>query len=440
MTASPSGSSGTPGETATWEGLWQGSPHVPHHHLDEALRQRMEYPRTLVPAPEGLRQPVVFDPALVHFASAYRGGEPYFSDDASAQAWRRARRTALDVVLASVANGRWADHLVLRGSALMATWFGDVAREPGDLDFVVDPPGWALGEPRTTQLFEEVARDAGDLSGGADVTVRIDAAGAVTEDIWTYDRVPGRRLLLPWTADGVPCGTVQLDFVFNEVLPVPGDFTDLQAMGDGPGCRLRATTPELSLAWKLLWLLTDSHPQGKDLYDAALLAERTPLPYEVVREVLVLAGVEALRPCGSWWTEELAAAGETGWLHFTGEYPWVTESFHHCLARLERALRPVVVATERPDEGGYERWARWLRPLIDRTSARNPLNPAAALGHLEDGGRDGLLAAVVVVREILGRDRTDLEEALRTVLARSNGWQFWRGREGEWADLLDELC
>ncbi|PYC74957.1 hypothetical protein C7C45_03455 [Micromonospora arborensis] len=37
---------------------------------------------------------------------------------------------------------------------------------------------------------------------------------------------------------------------------------------------LAAPAP-LALAWKLLWLATDRYPQGKDLYDAALLAEHT---------------------------------------------------------------------------------------------------------------------------------------------------------------------
>ncbi len=35
---------------------------------------------------------------------------------------------------------RWADHLVLRGSATMPAWVGEAAREPGDLDFVITPP------------------------------------------------------------------------------------------------------------------------------------------------------------------------------------------------------------------------------------------------------------------------------------------------------------
>ncbi|MGW4384328.1 hypothetical protein [Kitasatospora sp. NPDC004531] len=40
-----------------------------------------------------------------------------FTDPALATAWYAARRTAMDTGLAAVAASRWADHLVLRGSA-----------------------------------------------------------------------------------------------------------------------------------------------------------------------------------------------------------------------------------------------------------------------------------------------------------------------------------
>ncbi|MEU9562300.1 nucleotidyl transferase AbiEii/AbiGii toxin family protein [Streptomyces sp. NPDC048161] len=186
-----------------------------------------------------------------------RAGEPHFGagEEATGRAWHRARRTVLDTVHATVADGPWGDHLVLRGSVLMATWFGEAARDPGDLDFLVVPWDWALDDPRLSGLFEQIARDAAAAADRG--SVRIDAAGMVTEDIWTYERVPGRRMLLPWTADGVPGGAVQLDVVFNEILPSAAALTELQPLGDGPGCRVQAVSPELSLAWKLLWLATD---------------------------------------------------------------------------------------------------------------------------------------------------------------------------------------
>lgn len=156
----------------------------------------------------------------------------------------------------------------------MATWFGDAAREPGDLDFVA-PYEWDADGPEAQALFPEIASAAQSAAGAwQHGSVRVDAAGAVTEEIWTYDRVPGRRMLLPWTTPGTAGGTVQLDVVYGELLAAPAVPTALRPLGDGPAVRLPAVTPELSLAWKVMWLINDMHPQGKDLYDAVLLAGR----------------------------------------------------------------------------------------------------------------------------------------------------------------------
>ncbi|MFG3529860.1 nucleotidyl transferase AbiEii/AbiGii toxin family protein [Streptomyces sp. NPDC047917] len=463
---------------ATWRGLWRGTPRVPHEPLDEETRRNSELPGTLLPAPAGMDQPLIFEPALKQFANAYRAGEPVFGEGREdvGRAWRRARRTALDTVLASVANGPWGGHLVLRGSVLMATWFGEAARDPGDLDFLFVPRDWAMDDPRSAGLFETIARDAAEAAAAARDSVRIDAAGLVTEDIWTYDRVPGRRMLLPWTADGVPGGTVQLDVVFNETLPSPAVLTGLQPLGDGPGCRVQAVSPELSLAWKLLWLVTDAYPQGKDLYDAVLLAERTPPTYELVREAFVLGGTEGLRPPGAWWLSGFG--GQTEWEHFTAEHPWVTRSAASYCGRLARALAPLLETAERPagddatdltpgangsdgadaddaadaadaadgiDEvgsevsGRYRLWARWLEPLVESTRAAAPQDPASALGFLAEGGQDGLTAAVVVVREIAGPRHLGLADALAAVLSHRAGWRYWREHPEACERVLNEL-
>ncbi|MFD0337316.1 nucleotidyl transferase AbiEii/AbiGii toxin family protein [Streptomyces sp. NPDC127117] len=419
-----------------------------------------------------MNHPLIFEPALKQFANAYRAGEPLFGDgrDEVGRAWHRARRTALDTVLASIADGPWGGHLVLRGSMLMATWFGEAARDPGDLDFLFVPRDRSMDDPRCAGLFDTIARDAAETAAAARGSVRIDAAGLVTEDIWTYDRVPGRRMLLPWTADGVPGGTVQLDVVFNEALPSPAVLTELQPLGDGPGCRVQAVSPELSLAWKLLWLVTDAYPQGKDLYDAVLLAERTPPAYELVREAFVLGGAEGLRPPGAWWLNEFGV--QTGWEHFTAEHPWVTESATSYCGRLAQALAPLLEAAERLDEaseahvpggtngageanradgacggheadseasGRYRQWARWLQPLVESTRRAAPEDPAAALGFLADGGRDGLTAAVVVLREIAGPGHLGLADALAGVLSHEGNWRHWRNYPEACELALDEL-
>ena len=414
-------SSASPRGSSSWDGLWARSPGIPHAPLDEKTRTRMNLPGTLLPAPEGLTQPAVFDPAMQQFSNAYRAGEPRFEDEETARAWRGARRTVLDVVLAAIADGPWATQLVLRGSVLMATWFPGDARDPGDLDFVAVPKEWAVTGPGAAALFEGIARAA--ATAAPDGVVAIDADGAVTEDIWTYDRVPGRRMLLPWTAPGTAGGTVQLDVVFDETLPAPAVLTELSPLGAGPGCRVLAATPELSLAWKLLWLVSDAHPQGKDLYDAVLLAEHSPPSYEGLRDAFVLGGPEGLRPGGRWWLDELDM--ENGWAHFTAEHPWVEGTAESHTARLERALAPVLQVAEPQGEHAYDRWARWLSPLVDtcRTSGAAP--PATPPSHLAVSEGNGLTAAVVVVREVLGRGAVGTEEALDVVLSHG-AFDEWR--------------
>ena len=57
-------------------------------------------------------------------------------------------------------------------------------------------------------------------------------------------------------------------------------------MGDLPEVPVLAASNEESLAWKLLWLFSDFYPQGKDRYDAVLLAERTALRSSLLKTVL----------------------------------------------------------------------------------------------------------------------------------------------------------
>lgn len=268
-----------------WERLHYAG-ELPRTPLDEAARATSSLPLTLRPVTgDDVVQRPLFEPALKQHSSAFRASDPEFTDPARTEAWRAARRTALDLVLAAVAGAEWAEALVLRGSALMTAWFGDAAREPHDLDFVVVPDTWGIDEPRTERLFREVALAAEALARERGGPVTFTAADAVTEDIWTYDRVPGRRTALPWSAPGLPGGHVQLDFVFNETLPEPPAAVRLP-----DGTTVRGASPALSLAWKLMWLSDDLYPQVKDLYDAVLLAERYPLPYALLDAVFRASG------------------------------------------------------------------------------------------------------------------------------------------------------
>ncbi|MFD8480172.1 nucleotidyl transferase AbiEii/AbiGii toxin family protein [Kitasatospora sp. NPDC059673] len=318
-----------------------------HHPLPE---DRRDWPSTHLAIDDPrATQPAVFDPALKQFDNAYRAGEPRFTDPALCAAWYAARRTAMDTVLAAVAASGWAGHLVLRGSVVLKAWFGDAAREPGDLDFVVTPADWMLDDPRTADLFDSLTRAVAATSG----PIRFRPEQSATEDIWTYERAPGRRLMLVWEADGLPDGTLQLDFVFNEELPVPAEPLEV-----APGAVLNVAGRELSLAWKLLWLATDSYPQGKDVYDAALLAGSTRLRYTVLRDIFAAADIRfATRPIGP-----DSVPAETEWHHFAAEYPHLAGDEADHRRRLAAALAPTFA--EVPDADRAAWWCEaWLAPL-----------------------------------------------------------------------------
>lgn len=273
--------------TADWDGRRPGSGReVPQTPLsDEALREQM-LPRTFrTVGSEEAVQRYVFDPANLHNSNAYRASDPTFRDPAVDRAWREARWRALHLVLAAIVETPWAENLVLRGSTAMSLWFPESARQPRDLDFVVVPHTWSIHGRRTGAMVSDIAQAAQERAGRRDARLTIAADQATLGDIWTYDRVPGRRMVLPWSSPGLPGGDVQIDFVFNEPLPEPP-----QPLALPDGGQVQAASPALSLAWKMLWLISDMHPQGKDLYDAVLLAEQQVLSRPLLDEVFRLFG------------------------------------------------------------------------------------------------------------------------------------------------------
>ncbi|WP_330330268.1 nucleotidyl transferase AbiEii/AbiGii toxin family protein [Streptomyces sp. NBC_00536] len=339
-----------------WKPSIPGGPDDPAEPESEQRRRADEYPRTLVTGDGGPggrdrdRGGVGFDPALKHFAGAYRPLDPAISDPAEREAWLRTRRTAMEIALRAVAASGWADSLVLRGSMLMKRWFGPAAREPHDLDFVVVPADWRIEEERTGRMLAEIAAAAEELAGGPHggegdagqgAGPVMPAAAAVSEYIWTYERVPGRRLVLPWSAPGMPGGQVQLDFVFNEPLPVVPEPVRVA------GVRLLGATKELSLAWKLMWLACDMYPQGKDLYDAALLAEHCALPYALLEDVFRRSGEwEAEGGLLPITPEAFAGFANADWDEFRKEYPGLgpagpDDTAEGCARRLLARLGPV---------------------------------------------------------------------------------------------------
>lgn len=288
------------------DGPWGDEP------LGDRLHRKTGLPYTLTAGiGESAARHRVFDPALKQFDDAYRPLDPRIEDPAVRTAWLQARRTAMEVALHAVYDAGWASSLVLRGSMLMGQWFGPAAREPHDLDFVVVPADWRIEEDRTGRMLDEIAAAAERLAGGLDMP----ADEAASEYIWTYERVPGRRLVLPWYAPGLPGGQVQLDFVFNEPLPVAPEPVEVARVP------LLGATRELSLAWKLMWLAGDLYPQGKDLYDAVLLAESCALPRELLEQVFRLSGefeVAGMVPLSPATFDGFA---DTDWSGLRAEYP-----------------------------------------------------------------------------------------------------------------------
>ncbi|MEU8780123.1 nucleotidyl transferase AbiEii/AbiGii toxin family protein [Streptomyces sp. NPDC048637] len=417
------------GTAAKWRafqyGPWEDTAVVPRARPDEVTRAEMDLPATLLPVPDdGVVQRPVFDPAATHHVFGMRLGEPSFADPAVGERWYEARRHALHHVLTAIAQSPWAGHLVLRGSMLLKSWFGDAAREPGDLDFVVVPETWQLADDRTDRMLDGIAAAAEALShhGGP---VRLDAHASVGDEIWSYDRVPGRRLVIPWTAeaDGVPAGSVQLDFVFNERLPVPAEPTEIRGPQSTAPVTVRAATRALSLAWKVLWLVSDRHPEGKDLYDAVLLAECTELPYALFREVFrgVDDGIfdrypvlwESLHRIERDWFElRKEYPDRTG---FTTPDPYVEHAYAH---RLVAALEPTFAM----DDGSgataaHQQRVAWFASLT-----------AECAGVLAERGMDAVqnlllernmpfANTVLITGELSGRDRCALQDAAAVVAA-----------------------
>ncbi|TQM32482.1 nucleotidyl transferase AbiEii/AbiGii toxin family protein [Nocardia bhagyanarayanae] len=351
-------------------GGWSADAVVPHDPPTEQIRTWIGLPPTLRPVrADGVRQTPVFDPAAKSHFAAMRLTDPRFDDPEVAAAWFAARRAALDTVLAAIAASPWARDLMLNGSALLRAWLGERAREPGDLDFVVLPRDWEFNSDRTDQLLTDVATRVAAATEAPDSPIRARAEDAVEDDIWTYDRVPGRRLVLPWSAtrSGIPGGTVQLDFVFDDALPQSPQWTEIPRLGTpGPPGTLLAATPDLALAWKLLWVYTDAFPQGKDLYDAVLLAEHRTPDAELLHTVVPNLSLCSLFERGTC----------TEWDEFAKDRPDLAGREEAFAWRLVIALDPAVTA-------GFGDWRkRWSESI--RSTAKTITDRASDPASFDD--------------------------------------------------------
>jgi hypothetical protein len=335
-----------------------------------------------------------------------RTGQRRMIGDHQEARWRAARRAALDHVLSLIAETPWSENLVLRGSMVMTAWAGHRAREPADLDFVVLPELntpvdplepyphvdrvdvvqqwpeaadgaaryeiWMDGEeqyetrglhPRTAPdgLNWETDREAPDRipppydlphrvrrQPQATPHVVLDADNAREDHTWGYaysaHDTAGVRILIPWQAEGLPRGEVQIDFALDERLPRPPVWTPIPRGDGGAPSIIRTASRELSLAWKLQWLYTDAaagHGQRcKDLYDAVLLAQddRTRLSPRLLRKVL-RDPTSGAAPDGL--SLDSVQFDEKDWTAFRAEHPGAQGTAQGWLHRLAAALAPI---------------------------------------------------------------------------------------------------
>lgn len=295
-------------------------------------QQREEYPNTFQPL-AGQDTPRFFDPALLQFSNAYRLGDPHLDNTTLHNRWVDARRRVIHHILGLVNSSKWKEHLVLRGSLVLKAWLGEKAREPGDIDWVFRPADVEIDDPAARELFDDLVQvivhdpQAGEAA--------IDINGIATDDIWTYDRAPGKRIVFPWRVEGLLPGSVQMDVVFKEELLTEPVQVDIPTFGDESQL-VWTVDKNISLAWKLLWLENDMHPQGKDLYDAALLSEQTTIPLDLLMRVMESGETYAPLP-------KFDAQSPLKWefdeAEFKREYPWITEDLADLQARLSASLK-----------------------------------------------------------------------------------------------------
>jgi len=336
--------------------LFEGSKPSPEgdsvdHSSEEksVAKRRWRPPAALTPSTlnlesdcQGLARPQVFDPALKQFGRAIRAGEPQFADEALARKWHEARMRVMHHVLDSIARTAAVDHLVLRGSAVMTSWFGDQARRPGDLDFVVTPQSLTLDARESKRLLGDVLSS---LDGSIiDEELWIPADNFSVEEIWTYEKAPGQRVVVPWRSNSSAMdGTIQLDFVFGEIVPSEPTREDV-CFGDLGTIDFPVASRQQSLAWKLVWLVTDCYAMGKDLYDAVLLAESITPELDLIRETFAAANEGAWDPFDNFMKFRVDSLN-VEWDDFLAEYPNSgTEA--EWRERLDVALQPLWLELE----------------------------------------------------------------------------------------------
>lgn len=284
-----------------------------------------------------------FTPASNHVPRARRPGDPTLSFE-DQKRWITARRRVMTHLVDIAVAGPRMDQLVLRGSLALKSCLGHEAREPGDVDWVVQP--WSLGWDGTEErsFVNAIIADVRGASTIGDIHINQEAIDH--SEIWTYDQTPGHRISFPWQCGDLPPSEIGMDFSFDESLHdsvIPGEIM----FEKGTGTEVVMASMEESLAWKIRWLIADQYPNGKDLYDAVLLTERTVPSPDLLHSVL--AGAEL-------WESECTEdklpfawkdASLLNWDRFLKEYPWVQGTAQQWCDRLFAAMRPTINETKK---------------------------------------------------------------------------------------------
>lgn len=349
----------------------------------------------------------------------------YFTDPEDSADWFAARREAIDHILAAVARSPWSARLVLRGEVLTRAWFGERAPEPGCLEFVVRFELWQRpDEPGVGETVENVLADAVAMSRRAGSTVAIDRTLCGSAEIGEtdFDCAPyGTRLTLSWQGRG-QTGTVHMDLLYGEPLhdppvPTPIPRTSLP----GTPLVLQAASPLQSLAWKIARLAADSGrvpeqigdepdyyepaedygrpcPLGRDLYEAVLIAERSPLPLDRLDKIL---GSRNFLPAvvDAELNLLVQIANDADWNAFAGDDPVLAGVHEQFVWRLMVALAPAFPSG--PSQL-LSLLTEHCRPEIPTLRAVLDFGGMAAVAQWFADSGHSIAERIVLVRELFG--------------------------------------
>lgn len=152
--------------------------------------------------------------------------------------------------------------LILRGSAAMTIQVPELARQPNDLDFVIDALPWDV---------EATIDDACNIDGFHDgFEFRFNDA---SEELWDYSEAPGIRFSIEYRLLNNSWNAFQVDIAEEDVeieaVSASLETTSLELARDS--FHTNICQCEDALSWKLKWLIEDDFEKPEDIYDTAAL-------------------------------------------------------------------------------------------------------------------------------------------------------------------------